>query len=144
MRRPDLLLLFIASPGGPHPTDRIRIMKGLFLLTSDEGPQEIRGVYQFRPYNYGPFATGIYSDLERLEGEGLIRVVESAVPGRDAYEATSQGEARALEVAASLQPRTVSAIKDTKRFVTSVSFLDLLRHVYEKHPEFAVKSVAKL
>ena len=143
MERRDLLLLFIAMPGGSYTTDRIRIMKGLFLLTQD-GPKEIRGAYEFRPYNYGPFDTSIYHDLERLETEGLIRIQASGVPGRDAYETTSQGEAKARDLEAGLQPVTVSAIRETKRFVTAVSFVDLLRHVYEKHQDYAVKSVARL
>jgi hypothetical protein len=74
MDRRDWLLLFIGAPGGPYSTDQIRVMKGMFLV-SKEGPDDLRDLYNFEPYDYGPFDTTIYHDLDTLELEGLIHVV---------------------------------------------------------------------
>jgi uncharacterized protein YwgA len=79
-RQRTLLTFLQAGDGGK--LDPIRIQKGLFILameTPEEWlPSEAR--YHFEPYNYGPYSSEIYYDLDRLEGYGYVEKIE--MPGR--------------------------------------------------------------
>lgn len=50
----DLLLLLAAGADGRYDLDPIRLMKGCFIV-SQGGRPEWQGLYDFRPYDYGPF-----------------------------------------------------------------------------------------
>lgn len=143
LNRRDWLLLFIGLPGGRYMTDQIRVMKGMFLF-SMEGPRAARELYGFQPYDYGPFDTQIYHDLDTLEARGLIRseVVEGT--NRRIYSLTTKGEQSMAALLESAEPHTANALRRIKRHVTSLGFIDLLREVYERYPDYAVRSVARL
>jgi DNA-binding PadR family transcriptional regulator len=138
--RQDWLLLFIGAPSGPYATDQIRVMKGMFLV-SKEGPDELRGLYHFQPYDYGPFDTTIYHDLGALELRGLIRVEPSESTNRRIYRLTRKGQQRTEELTTSARGGSITALRQIKEKVTSLSFLALLNHVYKRYPAYAVKSV---
>jgi DNA-binding PadR family transcriptional regulator len=136
------LLAFIAAPAdnARFLTDQIRIMKGLFLL-SKEGPADLRDLYAFEPYDYGPFDKQVYKDLDALEQMGLI--ASERVPGsnRRSFRTTPQGDHRFDEIRASAKPETLAAVDQAKALVCSMGFMRLLRYVYERHPDFAVSSI---
>ena len=133
----DYLLLFVNAPAGRYALDRIRTMKGMFLLSRDDN-SDLRDIYEFKAYNWGPFSTEVYRDLDVLLAEGLIATDHDTRHRYEAYRATRLGEERAGEVAA---PDQVSnKIRELKMLTTSMSFLDLLEHVYDLHPEYATKS----
>ncbi|MGO9343405.1 MAG: hypothetical protein ACLP6E_12940 [Acidimicrobiales bacterium] len=75
---------------GPDALDPVRIQKGIFLL-SERGPAQ--GVYQFRPYNWGPFSPALYGDLDLLCRLGYLKTEQ--VPGRTwkRYSVTLRGRA---------------------------------------------------
>src|SRR4051812_43253500 len=79
--RQETLLVFLRAGGGER-VDPIRIQKALFILAKETPkdwlPTEAR--YRFEPYNYGPYSTDIYYDLERLERDGYVETSE--LPGR--------------------------------------------------------------
>ena len=139
--RREWLLAFIGAPtSGRFQTDQIRIMKGLFLL-SKEGPPELRDLYAFEPYDYGPFDKHVYTDLDTLERDGWIDgelVLESR---RRVFRVTASGEEQCERIRRTADPSTIRAIDDVKNLVSSIGFMALLRYVYERHPEFAVASV---
>lgn len=143
MERTDWLLLFIGLPGDRYDTDQLRVMKGLFLL-GQEGPQELRDLYNFTPYDFGPFDTGIYRDLSVLEAQNLIAVDEIPGTSKRLYRVTPDGQQRMNVLTAALPEATVRKIREVKGYVTSLSFINLLREVYAKYPAYAVKSVARL
>ncbi len=93
LRRVDWLLLFIGLPRGKFFTDQIRVMKGMFLLDQG-GPQVLRDLYDFRPYDYGPFDTQVYHDLDWLVSQGLVDVSHIVGTNRQVYELTRKGERR--------------------------------------------------
>ncbi len=137
--RADWLLLFIGLPGGQYPTDQIRIMKGMFLFTQ-EGPPEVRRVYRFVPYDYGPFAPQIYHDLDWLEATGLLRVEVLPSTNRRIYRLTKKGEDRVAELRTQVSAPGLRELERIKQKVTSLSFLDLLGEVYNRYPRYAAKS----
>lgn len=142
-RASETLLLFLAAPSGRYPTDQVRVMKGMFLL-SQEGPDALKGVYDFRPYSYGPFATAVYHDLDRLESRNLVRCEMRLGTNQRLYELTDDGRRAAEELEVLAAPDELAAIHDTKRIVSDQSFTELLRYVYERHPEYAVNSRARV
>jgi len=140
--RRDWLLLFLGAPGGPYPTDQIRVMKAMFLV-SKEGPDDLRDLYSFEPYDYGPFDTTIYHDLDALEEAQLISS-ETLGTSRRIYRLTRKGVDRTAAIEGEAGGAALDFIRRTKRTVTSLSFLDLLRSVYEKYPDYAVRSKAQI
>lgn len=143
LERKDWLVLFLGLPAESYPVDQIRVMKGMFLW-SKEGPQEAQQLYRFEPYNYGPFDTTVYRDLDVLESEGLIGV-ESYVGNRQRrYFLTPAGEQRASQLSARVLPKAMAKLRDIKRHVTSLPFADLLKSIYQRYPDYAVNSVARV
>jgi uncharacterized protein YwgA len=133
----DYLLLFVNAPGGQYPLDRIRTMKGMFLL-SQEASIGLANLYEFRAYDWGPFSTDVYRDLDVLLTDGLIATDQDIRHRYETYRVTSLGEQRATGL--DIPDRVRQKIGELKALATSMSFLDLLEHVYERHPEYARRS----
>jgi hypothetical protein len=134
-----LLLLDRAALGaqGPEDLDPVRIQKGMFLL-SQRGPA--RGLYEFRAHDWGPFSSDIYGDLASLTRQGYL--TEEKVPGRtwSIYRVTARGHERALAAAAQAGETATAWLRQTREFLTTRSFAQLLREVYALYPDYAVNS----
>ncbi len=139
--RPDWLLLLLdrdaLGASGPEELDPVRIQKGTFLL-SKRGPA--RELYDFSPYDWGPFSSAIYADLAALARQGYLS--EHAVPGRtwSTYRVTSRGHERAAGIATQIGPGAVGWLRQAREFLTTRSFAQLLRDVYAMYPDYAVNS----
>jgi uncharacterized protein YwgA len=123
--------------------DPIRIQKGLFLL-AQEGALREEEQYAFRAYDYGPFSSRIYSDLDDLVDEGLV--VREPVPGYtwNRFRLTPAGLAEAQALVEQLSRRQRASVRILARLkadVLSLSFNKLLRYVYERYPDYARNSV---
>ncbi len=146
MQREDWLLLFLAAPARTGNRARslepLRIMKGLFLM-SQRGQGPLKDLYTFKPYDYGPFTSEIYSDLDSLASSGLV--AQEAVGGRSwrMYRPTIDGIERAADLAAQLDPSEEQTIGEAYAFVTSRGFLRLLRDIYVEYPTYAVNTVVQ-
>lgn len=138
------LLALVAGSGPDDPLlDPIRIQKGLFLLQQENVvPRADR--YHYQPYSYGPAAFGIYDDLRTLEAEELVEV--EPLPGHtySVYRATPLGRRRAEDFRRQLKHHNAAKLDETRRTVASLSFRDLLEHVYSRYPKYAEKSVVSL
>jgi DNA-binding PadR family transcriptional regulator len=135
----DWLLLFVGLPNSGYETDQIRLMKGMFLFTK-EGPPEVRQIYHFVPYVYGPFDKAIYEDLDGLEARGLIASESESATNRRYFRLTPRGKQLADAVLLEAPKAAVDQLRQIKATVTSLSFLRLLRRVYGRYPEFAIRS----
>jgi uncharacterized protein YwgA len=144
VKRRDWLLLYAAYEGAPDGLDPIRFQKGLFLF-SQRAQVPTRSKYTFKPYDYGPMSTGIYSDLDRLVDDGLLervpvrgkrwaRYKPSKVTFLEGQRILKQAEDEKLLDAA----RELFRIKQE---VSGLRFNELLERVYTEHPEFAVNSI---
>jgi uncharacterized protein YwgA len=144
VKRRDWLLLYAAYEGAPDGLDPIRFQKGLFLF-AQRAQVPARSKYTFKPYDYGPMSTGIYSDLDRLVDDGLLervpvhgkrwsRYKPSKVTFREGQRILKQAEDEQLLDAA----RELFRIKQE---VSKLRFNELLERVYTEHPEFAVNSI---
>jgi DNA-binding PadR family transcriptional regulator len=122
---------------GPEELDPVRVQKGMFLL-SERGPA--RGIYTFRAYDWGPFSSAIYSDLDALVTQGYLD--RQRVPGRTwcTYQVTPSGHELASGMAQQIGPTHVGWLRSAREFLTTRSFAQLLREIYEEYPDFAVNS----
>jgi hypothetical protein len=143
MKPADWLLLLVALDAAGVGLEPVRVQKALFLLAREGGlPRSQR--YWFVPYNYGPMSPRIYRDVDALVRRGLLERLP--VPGYTwgRVRATAAGRRHAEALAAAAGPRErrgLAALRDIRDLVTSLGFADLLATIYERHPEFAVRSV---
>ena len=139
--RSDWLVLLLdraaLEASGPDELDPVRIQKGMFLL-SERGPA--RGLYNFRAYDWGPFSSAIYADLDALTQRGYLD--ESRMRGRtwSTYRVTARGHELAVEKAGRVGSTTVGWLRKAREFLTTRSFAQLLRDIYAEYPNYAVNS----
>lgn len=135
--------MLLALRDAAFALDPVRLQKGMFLLAQEGGlPAGER--YEFRPYDYGPFSSEIYSDLDELVAAGLVEGEEAPGYTWHRYRATPQGVEVAGALAQAMRPedqRTLEFLHDLKRDVLSQGFRELLHHVYSRHPGFASRSI---
>ncbi len=76
MNRQNWLLLAIAQAGdkGLSP---IQVQKTMFLIRMEAGDCVGQGFYAFKPYNYGPFCSAIYKDVDLLVVSGMLKEQQS-------------------------------------------------------------------
>jgi uncharacterized protein len=143
VNRSDLALAMmsrLASSGDEqYPFDRIRIQKAMFLLTQ-RGSSGWRDLYEYKPYNWGPYSSQLASDMDSMVREGLVEEEEVSSSRQPSYGATAAGEARAATTWSALQNAERDFVRSVRSYVTSRSFTQLLREVYAEYPEFATAS----
>lgn len=127
------------SPGEHYPLDRIRMQKAIFLLVQRGSPDWAK-LYDYQPYNWGPYSSQLASDIGKLQYEGLLEVEEAPGSRYGRYRTTSTGDAQARKVWADLSGPEQAFIKSVRAYVTQKSFTQLLREVYAAYPEFATQS----
>lgn len=142
--RPEQLPLVLASsrlagPEETQPLDRIRMQKAVFLV-EQRGPSEWRNLYQFVPYNWGPFSAQLQGDLGRLVGDGRLELTAWDRGSYNSYATSALGEGEAAEILDDLDASSQAFLREVRRFVVTRSFNRLLRDVYREYPEYAVKS----
>jgi hypothetical protein len=132
----DWLLLFLRE----RPLDRIRLMKGLFLLWHRSG-RNIEGFFEFVPYMYGPCSFALYNAIEAAKRERLVTQAPHPVERWAPYFLTAQGAHSAACTADKVDPRLLQLIRSIAAEVASTGFYELLRRVYTEAPDFASDSV---
>ena len=139
--RSDWLLLFIGADGDKHQLDQLRVMKGLFLLSHTLEP--LANQYTFAPYDFGPFDSKVYRDLDALQARGFIDSSNVGIGRRREFWLTELGRRRFDELQASVSAGEFDEIQAAKTFVTSLDADALLSDVYDRFPEFRSRSIAR-
>lgn len=130
----------LAVPTEREPLDRLRLQKGVFLL-QERGPEDWRELYQYEPWDWGPFSRDLAVDLNRLVDEAFLEL--EPVPGRryPRYRTSRAGEEHLeKDVWSRLSQEEIDWVKRVRAYVTSRSFSQLLREVYRVFPDYAVAS----
>ncbi len=136
----DWNLLVLAAASG-EPLSPVQFQKALFLLSRGLPPEVLGGsLYNFEPYNYGPFDAAVYRDAALLAEESLA-TVNPARQGWTEYSATPEGIERARAIARQLDPRVSRYIKEVVDWTRSQSFSSLVRSIYDKFPDMKANSV---
>lgn len=144
MTRRDWLLLFVAYEGAPDGLDPVRMQKGMFLFAM-EADLPASQKYRFKPYDYGPMSATVYSDLDRLVDDGyLIRRPQpnkSWARYKPGPKALAAGHRLLGEIEKEGRLPEAHRLYQIKQSVSSVGFSELLETVYERYPDYAVRSV---
>ncbi len=112
------------------------LMKYVFLMQMEGDGR--RRPYHFVPYHYGPFAKGVYEDLDGLVQDGVVRVENDQDEQKTRI--TLVDTVKADEMLAKI-PEDVKA--DVSSIVEKYGALDhgnLLKAVYKKYPAYAKRS----
>ena len=90
--------------------------KGVFLLTQN-GSDQWKDLFKFRPYDWGPYSSDLASDLRSLTASGLLSDDHSHLNRYGAYRTTSQGENEINNI--DLNDQQADFIKAVRAFVSS-------------------------
>lgn len=145
------LALALLYQAGGKVNGKTRIQKLAFLATEQLKEDGIHP-YDFVPYDYGPYAKALFSDLETLEEHGLVEERKRRTYGgntRTDYRLTPDGkniyEKNLPEEPESDGERRLQTINEVAGNVISeyneMPLSNLIEFVYEEHPEYAEESV---
>lgn len=140
MNRQSVVLAALA-PGGSGSFSPVQVQKILFLLDRNASGQLGGPHFDFRPYDYGPFDSSVYREIEKLASSGFA-VIDPTGPYKT-YRLTDAGEAEGRRVLDSLAPEIRDYIERVVAFVRGSSFSRLVSSIYEAYPEMAANSVFK-
>ena len=147
MKPQEWLLAYLALPLDASNTEKsidpVRIMKGMFLFAM-EGTVADEGKYNFDAYSYGPCSFEIYSDLDNLLERGIIPREFRAGETWPRYSVMSKGVSAFEELKKVADVAGMKQLSQIKNLVLSMSFLSLLKYVYNKYPKYATKSLISI
>jgi uncharacterized protein len=117
----------------------VQIQKFFFLLDKNLGQDVGAPHFDFKPYNYGPFDTTVYRELENLASEGLIDIQVSG--SWRTYRLSTNAQPEADKGFAQFSKSAQDYIKRASDFVRSLSFSELVSAIYKAYPKMRQRSV---
>lgn len=134
------LTLIIIKFGGEQGLTPLKLQKGLFLISKKFGNLIDSDFYDFKPYNYGPFAKEIYQDTNELERENLVKV--SRENKWDEFSITQKGSIEADKIMAKkLDSQTRENLGKYINWINSLTFNQLTSYIYDNYKEYKVNSI---
>lgn len=136
-------LILVADAAKPSALKPVQLQKCLFLLDRKLTPdrKQAQQIYNFAPYDYGPFDAGVYRDAELLQEQGLLAI--NRAPGQTyrSYQITPAGSHRAQALGQQLDPAVLEYVRTLVGWVQPLSFNQLVSAVYREYPDMKVNSV---
>jgi uncharacterized protein YwgA len=144
----DLLLLLLLADGDKGINEPIegktRLQKQLFLSQKMLKDNKIEKPYSFRPYYYGPYCKDIYSDIDLLKKDGIVKEekVDNFGGIVRVFSLTPQGVS---EVQGMIKKSAIrqqyNIIRAVKKQFNAMSVVDLVDFTHDAFKEYAGKSV---
>lgn len=164
--RQDILLALLAKAqeARDEPVNITPLMKYTFLLQMEETQSEkskdktageeqaeyevhttTKTLYDFVPYKYGPFAKEVYDDLDALANVGLVTISEmpredGALREKTEVALLPEMKDAITELIETLPQNILAAADAVIQKYGSLTVNQLLNLVYERYPEFTVRS----
>ena len=142
MNRRDLVLAILSAADG-RTYSPVQIQKAVFLVCEhfgeviDDGP-----AFDFQPYDYGPFDSDVYSEIEALRRAGEAVIAPSANGNWNTYAASDAGIERSNAILHGiLNDETSNYIFAISNWVRSLSFKSLVKSIYEAYPQMRANSI---
>jgi len=132
-----LLALHFAGEKGLTPA---QLQKTIFLLQK-AFPKNEELNYNFQPYNYGPFDSSVYQDVESLADGGLTELKKRNGCNWNTYHISLLGEESCKKLIKKYNGSIFTYLKDLVHWVQSVSFQELISSIYKKYPEYKKNSI---
>ena len=130
MDKKQVTLLNALQSAGSEGLTPVQIQKVMFLYGESLEAKEKADFYNFVPYNYGPFDKTIYSDLEKLVGQNMLKKKRSSSGAWYTY--------YPLNTSATHSDNYIDKLV---KWAQKQSFKDLLLAIYEHYPQYKEKSV---
>jgi hypothetical protein len=141
MNRRELVLAILAAANG-RPYSPAQLQKTAFLITANIPWVISEGAsFGFRPYDYGPFDSAVYSEAQILRDSGDADISPAPWGRWVIYAATPQGVARGNELLNSIQSDAADYIRNVSNWALSQSFTSLVKSIYESYPEMRANSI---
>ncbi len=117
----------------------VQIQK-LFFLLDREIPKHTGGPhFNFSAYDYGPFDSAVYDEVEALAREGLAMVDKSGF--YRVYSLTHEGLAQGKAALGELTPQGREYAVKAADWVRAVTFNQLVSAIYDRFPDMKANSV---
>lgn len=139
--RQKLVLAALAAGTSSSEVTPVQAQKLLFLIDKNVASTVGGPHFRFEPYDYGPFDSAVYSDLDLLSfaPSPYVEVVRS---GRyRTYRLTPLGRTVGEESLRSIEPAARDYIGRAKDWVKGLSFQALVRAIYDAYPEMRANSI---
>ena len=140
LKREELVLAAM-SPAQGKQFQPVHVQKLFFLIDMATGAQLGGKYFDFRPYDYGPFDSEVYSTLDRLEINGLVEVLQGTGWNPRRYRLTPLGQKNGEKFIGKLPDEMQEYLKDICKFVRRLSFAQLVAAIYKAYPEMKANSV---
>jgi hypothetical protein len=143
MNRTDYTLAVLASADGAIFTP-VQVQK-LFFLLDKKVPQDVGGPhFNFEPFDYGPFDSNVYQELEFLADRGQVAIDRNPNTGWRTYRPTPEGLETGKRTLQAINPTTREYVNRLSRWVRSISFAELVSAIYDHFPEMRARSVFRI
>jgi hypothetical protein len=165
----DAIVLLLGAPGATSRSKgRIegitRLEKLLFLLENETPARTwLRETADFRSDNYGPFSAKAYQEIETLVAAGLVRDSAALSPTAEEtweaehiigqvppdpyatrnFELTDRGWRYYDALRKELPENAEAVVGKLKRRFGGVPLRQLVRYVYQRHPEYTDRSIIR-
>jgi len=139
--RQKLVLAALAAGDTSSEVTPVQAQKLFFLIDKNVAPTVGGPHFRFEPYDYGPFDSAVYSDLDLLSfaPSPYVEVVRS---GRyRTYRLTPLGRAVGDESLRNIEPGARDYIGRAKDWVKGLSFQALVRAIYDAYPDMRANSI---
>lgn len=139
--RQELVLAALAAGESNSELTPVQAQKLFFLIDQNVAGAIGGQQYNFQPYDYGPFDSAVYTDLDWLAvpQAGMVEIVRN---GRyRTYRLTEQGRQFGIQKLAELDAQTSDYFGRAKDWVKSLSFQGLVKAIYQAYPAMRANSI---
>jgi len=132
-----ILAVMAAGEIGAHFSP-VRIQKILFLVDR-EIPQSVGGpLFNFKPYDYGPFDKEVYQVLNTLCDKGKVFV--RPLRWYQSYGLTDLGHKNGQKILASLDEDSREYIRAAVDWAFKLEFEQIVSAIYQRYPDMKQRS----
>jgi hypothetical protein len=117
----------------------VQVQKLFFLMDREVAKHTGGPYFSFSPYDYGPFDSSVYDEIERQRHAGRALIDKSGFYRH--YSLTSQGYALGQKALNEFTPQGRKYATEASKWVRSLSFDELVSKIYNRYPEMNVNSV---
>lgn len=140
MNRREAVLAMLGACEGSRFSPA-QLQKALFLIAKNAGETlDSARVFDFTPYDYGPFDKSVYDAADALAQEHLA-AIEKSSGGYRTYGATPEGASEGRRLLADLAPNQRDYFIEVSNWVRSMSFASLVKSIYQAYPETRANSI---
>ena len=141
MRKSEEMILAAMAPANGSPFTPVQIQKLMFLIDEELSVGLGGKIFDFKPYNYGPFDKNVYGWLEVLVDSGNVELVPILGQRWSSFRTTEEGQTAGKKALDQLDSWVKEAIETYSNWVRILSFTQLISAIYKKYPDMRANSV---